>query len=226
MSDTTMDARVRALLQEAAEWRLIGLLFECPTGPWREEIAALARDVDDPLLRSAAALATEEASEGLYHSTFGPGGPAPPREVTYVKAIQLGSLLAELAAFYEAFAYRPATRESPDHVSVESGFVGYLRLKEAYAVTRGDGEHAAVTAEASATFLRDHLSAIAEPLAASLGASGLVYLAETARALADRVGPPPAAAGASPQTGRVLPVIQPLVDDDDMTCEGTGSAGA
>ena len=84
-----MDPRTHALLRQAAEWRLIGLLFECPADAWRDDIVALARDIDDPLLGSAAAYALEEADEGLYHSTFGPGGPAPPREVTYVKAVQL-----------------------------------------------------------------------------------------------------------------------------------------
>jgi hypothetical protein len=214
-----MDARAHALLQQAAEWRLIGLLFECPVGNWRDDITALGHDVEDPQLRSAVAHALDEASEGLYHSTFGPGGPAPPREVTYVKAIQLGSLLAELAAFYAAFAYQPATRESPDHVSVESGFVGYLRLKEAYAVMRGDDEQAGVTAEASATFVRDHLSACAEPLATTLDASGVVYLAEAARALANRVGPP-RVVDEPAEVGRFLPVIQSIDDEDEMTCGG------
>ena len=74
-----MDVRAHALLRQAAEWRLIGLLFECPVGTWRDDIVALARDIDDPLLGSAVAHALEEASEGLYHSTFGPGGPAPAR---------------------------------------------------------------------------------------------------------------------------------------------------
>jgi len=218
-----MDARVHALLTQAAEWRLIGRLFECPAGTWRDDIVALARESHDALLGSAVTHALEEASEGLYHSTFGPGGPAPPREVTYVKAIQLGYLLSELTACYDAFAYQPVTRESPDHVSVEAGFVGYLRLKEAYAVTRGDEEQAAVTADAAATFVREHLSALAEPLAATLDASGVAYLAEAARALANRVGPPPSAAASVP-VGRLLPVIQPLEDEDEIACEGTGGA--
>ena len=218
-----MNGRAHALVKQAAEWRLIGLLFECPAGTWRDDIVALARDVDDPLLGSAVTHALEEASEGLYHSTFGPGGPAPPREVTYVQTVQLGYLLSELTAFYEAFAYRPVTRESPDHVSVEVGFVGYLRLKEAYAMTRGDDDQAAVTAEAAATFMREHLAALAEPLAATLDASGLAYLADAARALANRVGPPPSATVSTPGT-RLLPVIQPLEDEDEIACEGTGGA--
>ena len=53
-----MDARVHALLRQAAEWRLIGLLFECPAGTWRD-------DIGDLLLGSAVTHALEEASEGL-----------------------------------------------------------------------------------------------------------------------------------------------------------------
>lgn len=218
-----MDVQVHALLRQAAEWRLVGLLFECPVGTWRDDIVALARDIDDPLLGSAVAHALEEASEGLYHSTFGPGGPAPPREVTYLQSLQLGYLLSELTAFYDAFAYRPVTKESLDHVSVEAGFVGYLRLKEAYAVTRGDHDQASVTAAAAATFMREHLATLAEPLAATLDASSLAYLAETGRALTNRVGPPPTAT-VPPHGARFLPVIQPLEDEDEIACAGTGSA--
>ena len=219
-----MEPRVETLLRQAAEWRLIGLLFECPVGLWRDDIVALARDTDDPLLGAAVEHALEEASEGLYHSTFGPGGPAPPREVSYLQAVQLGYLLSELTAFYDAFAYRPVTRESPDHVSVEAGFVGYLRLKEAYAVTRGDHDQASVTADAAATFIREPLAALAEPLAATLEASSLAYLADAGRALAKRVGPPPTAATATPDGARVLPVIQPFDDEDEIACAGTGGA--
>jgi len=216
-----MNGRVHALLKQAAEWRLIGLLFECPVGTWRDDIVALARDIDDPLLGAAVAHALEEASEGRYHSTFGPGGPAPPREVSYLDAVQLGYLLAELTAFYDAFAYRPVTRESPDHVSVEAGFVGYLLLKQAYAVMRGDDEQASVTADAEATFRREHLATLAEPLAATLEASNLAYLAEAGRALANRVGPPPSATVSLPHGARFLPVIQPFEDDDEIACAGT-----
>ena len=38
-----MDPRTHALLKQAAEWRLIGLLFECPVGVWRDDIGALVR---------------------------------------------------------------------------------------------------------------------------------------------------------------------------------------
>jgi hypothetical protein len=76
---------------------------------------------------------------------------------------------------------------------------------------------------AAATFLREHLAALAEPLAATLDASSLAYLAEAARALANRVGPPPAATTSVP-AARLLPVIQPLEDEEEIACEGTGGA--
>ena len=218
-----MDTRVHELLKQAAEWRLIGLLFECPVGTWRDDVAALARDIDDPLLGGAARHALDEASEGLYHSTFGPGGPAPPREVSYLQAVQLGYLLSELTAFYDAFAYQPVTKESPDHVSVEAGFIGYLLLKQAYALTRGEDERASVAAEAEATFRRAHLASFAEPLAATLQASGIAYLAEAGRALSTRVGPPPTAT--SPDGARRLRVIQPFEDDDEIACGAIDGAG-
>ena len=220
-----MDARVHALLTQAAEWRLIGLLFECPVGSWRKDLADLARDVRDPRLGAAVAHALEEAAEGLYHSTFGPGGPAPPREASYTQTVQLGYLISELSAFYDAFAYRPVTREPPDHVSVEAGFVGYLRMKEAYAVARADEGQASVAADAAAAFTRDHLAAFAEPLAVTLDASGITYLAEAARALVSRVGPPPQAP-ATPQAPRFLRVIQTGDDQDEMSCDGTGDPPA
>lgn len=177
------------LLREASEWRLIGLLFECPASGWAEEVSALARDSGDSLLRDAAE-AAHEASEGLYHSVFGPGGPASPREVSYRDSPQLGYLMSELASYYDAFAFEPKTPEAPDHVAVEAGFVGYLRFKEAFAVSEGDTEHAAITAEAAGSFVEEHLSRIAGPLAITLAESGVAYLALAAQALLELTGPP------------------------------------
>ena len=188
---TAMDPRVRDLVSEAAEWRLLSLLFDCPEGAWREQVAALAGEVADPELRSCARLAVEQASPGRYHSTFGPGGPAPPREVTYCDALQFGYLMSELRTYYDAFGYQPHTKEAPDHISVETGYVAFLRLKEAFALELGDTDHASVTAEAAARFCKDHLSRIAEPMCARLAESGLGYLAGAGQALFKRVGPVP-----------------------------------
>ncbi len=189
MSDASAatDPRVVELLRESAAWRMIALLFECPSAAWREQIAALAAEVDDPQLRAAAEAALREATEGLYHTVFGPGGPAAPREVSYRRTVDAGAFLADLEAFYTAFAYTAQTPEPPDHVAVEAGFVAYLRFKEAYAVSRGDRPQAEVAADAAKHFLEDHLSLLADPLARALGASEIAYLATASAALARRV---------------------------------------
>lgn len=199
MSNTTEsegpggDSRQGQLLREAADWRLLGLLFECPSANWRHQVEGLASETADAELCAAAQQALQDATELLYHSVFGPGGPAPAREASYRESLQLGYLMSELNAFYEAFAYRPATPEAPDHVSVQIGFIGYLRLKEAFALASSDAGHAAVTAEAAARFIGEHLSVLAEPLATALRNSGVRHLELAGAALLRRVGPHPQA---------------------------------
>ena len=210
-TDTAIDAGVRDLVRDAAEWRLMGRLFECPSNVWHADLASLARELDDASLRAAAKQARTEATEGLFHSVFGPGGPAPPREVSYHDSLELGTLMSALTSCYDAFGYAPATIETPDHVAVEVGFVAYLRLKEAYALTTGDQERAAMTRRAAARFTTDHLSMMAEPLAALLAGSGIEYLAHASVLLAARVGPKP--------KSKRLPVLQADPLDDESGSE-------
>ncbi len=206
-----LGGRELRLAQEAAEWRLISMLFECPRDAWRTQLAALAAEVEDPELKSAAEDALAEAGEGLFHHTFGPGGPAPAREASYHLTLQLGYLMSELQAYYNAFAFAPATTEAPDHVSVETGFIAYLKLKEAYALTCKDKERAATAAESAQRFLEEHLANMAQPLAARLEDSGVSYLAKAGATLSRRVGPPRAAA--SP-----LHILQEAPQDSDLAC--------
>lgn len=189
---TQNEARQNNLLREAAAWRLLGLLLECPNDNWRAQTQALAHEIDDVELQHAAASAQLEASEGLYHSIFGPGGPAPPREVSYRDWTQPGYLLAELSEYYRAFGWQPALLEAPDHVAVEAGFVSYLCLKEAYALACADEEHAAMTAATAQQFITEHLQTLGEPLAKSLEHSGVPYLALAGASLLRRVGLRPA----------------------------------
>lgn len=177
------------LLVDAAEWRLISLLFECPNDRWFEDVAALAGQISDKHLKRAARAAQKEASEGLFHSIFGPGGPAPGREVSYRGWVQPGFLLSEVSSFYNAFSYEPDTREVPDHIAVETGFVAYLKLKELYALENGDAEKACVTADASRNFIDEHVSKYAEKIKKLLVASGIDYLKLASEALFKRVGP-------------------------------------
>jgi nitrate reductase assembly molybdenum cofactor insertion protein NarJ len=203
-----------ARLAEAAGWRLLSLLFDCPGEAWRAQVAALAREVADPELRECAGMALEQASPELYHSTFGPGGPAAPREVSYCDTLQLGYLMSELETYYAAFGYCPACAEAPDHVAVETGFLALLRMKEAFALMSGDTEHTALSAEAAERFVQEHLSRIAPGLAGRLAESGLEYLVGAARVLERRAGAAPSAR---------VPVVAglPVFDvNAEITCGG------
>lgn len=206
-----VDVRSAELLADAAAWRLLGLLFECPSAGWREQIRTLAAEVPSPELRAAAEAALTEASEGRFHSAFGPGGPAPAREASCTRSVELGRLMAELAAFYEAFGYHPATTEPPDHVSVEAGFIGYLRLKEAYALACGDAERATLTAEAARRFLEEHVRVLAGPLALALRSADIRYLRLAADELLRRTGATAKAAAAT------LPILE-----DQFECGADG----
>jgi len=190
MTASSIDGDVKDLLRDVTEWRLIGLLLECPETGWQDQLAELAKEIDDGSLRRAVELARTEANEGLYHTVFGPGGPAPPREVSYRNTVHPGRFLAEIRDAYRAFAFTPRTAEAPDHVATQAGFIAYLRLKEAYARTRGDTEQATVCHSAAERFIEEHLSVMAQPLADLLTTSGFGYLAEVGAAIQHRVGPP------------------------------------
>jgi len=177
-------------LSAAAEWRLTALLLARPRSGWSEEIEALVREVQEPALRAAAA-ATHAASEGAYLRLVGPGGAVSPREVTYRPFEDPGWVLADLKSYYEAFAFRPRAEDPIDHVAVETDFVGYLLLKEAFARARGNTDGALVASEARTRFLACHLAAIAEPFAERLATAGPTHLATAARVLAERAPRPP-----------------------------------
>jgi nitrate reductase assembly molybdenum cofactor insertion protein NarJ len=202
----SLEPSVVDALRDATRWRLLGRLFECPSAEWRADLLALAADVDDPVLTDAATAALAEASEGLYHSVFGPGGPAPPREVSYHDSVELGSVMSSVTGYYRAFGYEPVLLESPDHVAVETGFLAYLRVKQALALVEGDAAHVEVTTAAASTFLTDHMASYAGRLAQILADAPATYLQTASRVLAGWVGPRPGP--------KMLPVIQPEVEDD------------
>ncbi len=202
----TLDPVVVDLLRDAAAWRLLGRLFECPSSAWRDDIAALDRELADDRLHAAVTAALDESSEGLYHSVFGPGGPAPPREVTYYQSLELGSVMSSVTGYYGAFAYTPAISEPPDHIAVEVGFLAYLRTKQAFALLAGDADRATLAAEAVDHFRQDHVAAIAARLAPLLEAAPASYMASAGRILLARAG--------APRGPKQLPVIQPFEDED------------
>jgi hypothetical protein len=196
MTTTTRDVppdECATALATATDWRLLALLFERPHAGWGAEAAALGRAVQDAALAPAAAAAAE-ASAGTYLRLLGPGGGISPREVAYRGREDPGALLADIAAFYRAFAFHPCSEDPPDHVAVEAAFVGYLWLKEAYALACGDAGAAAISATARARFVEAHLRYFAAPLAERLAGAGVEYLAAASRALAERCGPAPTSA--------------------------------
>ena len=210
-TNTILTPQELQLAREAAEWRMISLLFECPSDAWRAQVEALAHELEDPELKSAARDALREASEGLFHHTFGPGGPAPAREASYYQSVELGYMMSEIQAYYTAFGFAPVTAEPVDHVSVETAFVSYLRLKEAYALACENIERATTTAESAACFIEDHVARIAAPLAGYLANSGISYLAQAGAALARRARQK--AVAQSP-----FPILQQEEPDEDVTC--------
>lgn len=201
------------LLAAAAEWRLLALLLSRPREGWHAEIAAVAGDVADAGLR-AAARAAAGATEGAYHSCLGAGGPASPREAAHGGFADPGRVLAEITAYYEAFAFAPRAEEPGDHLAVECDFVSYLFLKEAFALAGRAGDAAQITREARDAFLTGHVACTAHALAARLPFDAPGHLAAAAAALARRVP--------APDTPRPAHSCEDPLDDG---CPAAGACG-
>lgn len=203
-----IDGAVAALIAEAAGWRLLGLLFERPRPMRDAEIEAIAREVADPALRAAAVLSVG-TTEGAYMASLGPGGAVSPREAAYRGREDPAAVLADLAGFYDAFAYSPDAEDPIDHVSVEAGFAGYLKLKEAYALAHGRADAAAAVAGSLDRFVRDHLNAMAGPLARRLERAEVGPLAAAARCLVALAGDRPDLLPILPGDSREEPIACP-----------------
>jgi len=178
----------RRAMAEALDWRLIGLLLERPRSGWIEEAEALATETENTRLRDAVQEA-RGATEGTYLSLFAEGGFVSPRESTWRHREDPGQILADIAGFYEAFAFKPRAEDPVDHIAVEAGFIGYLFLKEARALAHGDEESAEITATARRRFIDAHIGQFAEKWADRVAATGVPHLSTAAQALANnRIG--------------------------------------
>lgn len=186
------DVRFESLIAEAAGWRALSLLYERPRGAWHTELRELAGELTTPALAAAVTRAAEEGTEAHYLAVLGPGGLVSPREIAYRRLGDPGHLLAQLGMLYEGFGYRPSTEEPPDHVSVETGFVGFLRMKQSFALAGGDAENVALVRRAVDMFVSEHLVHLAGGLFDRLEAAGDTYLREGAAQLSHWVGPVPA----------------------------------
>src|SRR5262249_45609390 len=150
--------QTREALQRAADWRLLSLLLERPRPGWQEEIGMFADQVETDI-RPLVTLA-REATEEAYIALFGPGGPVSPREASYGGFADPGAVLADVTAFYEAFHYFPKSENPVDHISVQTGFLGYLSLKEAYALESGNTDALEATRSSLNHFLEAHYATL------------------------------------------------------------------
>jgi len=175
----------REWLQTATGWRLLSLLFQNPTREARRELNQLAAEGPKklaPLAREWAETPRQEAEEE-FQLLFGPGG-VPAVESSYDPNALAGRgpLLADIAGFHEAFAYRPSKRpaEVPDHIAVELDFLSYLAFKTAFALHSGQKEESRVTANAFSRFLEDHLCTWVEAFRERLDRSASPFYARVA----------------------------------------------
>ncbi len=156
MSVASNQNATRELLAQAAAWRLASLLLERPRPGWREEVEKLSSEIIDRDL-TACAEDIDDGTEGAYHRLFGPGGEVSPREVSYCGFEDPGRVMAELASFYDGFSFRPRREEPIDHIAVETGFIAFLFLKEAYARAERNQEAAAIARHARERFMAEHV---------------------------------------------------------------------
>jgi nitrate reductase assembly molybdenum cofactor insertion protein NarJ len=187
MNSALLNCNVRELLSSAAEWHLLGLLFELPTASWKAEVSGLAAEIHSEDLKAAVHAALSEASEGRYHSAIMPTGRVSLREISYRPSMVPGQFISQLSALYAAFAYEPRTSNPPDHLAVQASFLAYLQLKEAYAQMKKDIENAEVSAHAADAFVRDHLSVFEQGLTTAMQLANVTYLTLAGAALENRI---------------------------------------
>lgn len=162
-SETRKNRQARRWLEAASRWRLLSLCFQLPTPDSRRELRRLADSAPTHL----ALLAREWASvppalaAAEFHRVLGAGGiPAVESSYDPNALAGRGPLLADIAGFHEAFAYRPEKppAEVPDHIAVELDFLSYLAFKAAFALHQGRKEEAQIATEAHERFVEQHLA--------------------------------------------------------------------
>ena len=185
-----LDPLARKALQDAHDWRLIGLCLERPRAATRRHVSELAANSDDPLLRRAGENIAS-AEEGDYLALFGPGGVVSPRESGWRRTGDPARSIAAIRAFHAAFDYRGEHEDPIDHLAVLCGFAAWLCFKQAYAIAGDQKEAAEITREALERLVREHIAPCAEPFAARSAELGAEPWLAAAQALVARAGPRP-----------------------------------
>jgi TorA maturation chaperone TorD len=156
------ESEVFTWLQRASAWRYFSLYFRLPTEQTEAELADLAREAPAELheLAEIRRQCTRAEWEQEFHRVLGAGGiPACASSYDDNALAGRGPMLADIAGFYQAFAYRPEPppAEVPDHIAVELDFLAFLAVKIAFALHESQEERALVARQASEKFLAEHV---------------------------------------------------------------------
>ena len=208
------EVEVKAALERAAIYRLLGGAFVSPTPARLEELAlaaataatAVTGRLRDKLARFAIAASEAEpvATANEHVFLFGRQVRCSPYESAYSGLSPFGdktARLADVAGFYAAFGLAPAAAQPDleDHVGAELEFMSALALKEAWALAEGEAGALEVTRAAATKFLTDHLGRWAAAFAAAVEAATPVpFYTAAASLLAAWVDEEIAALGATP----------------------------
>jgi TorA maturation chaperone TorD len=182
---TAADTRVAAALWRSAVYGVLAKVFDRPTSERLQTVRARARtaararevpaDVRAALSRLGSAAAGADAETVATEHAMLFDGPVrcSPYEGAWGPQQMSGKAaeLADVAGFYLAFELSATTwnAELEDHVAAECEFLGALALKEAWALAAGLDEAVAVTRDAGAAFLCDHLGRWGQAFADELG---------------------------------------------------------
>jgi TorA maturation chaperone TorD len=185
-------SEIDAALARAVVCRALAAILGPPSGDAREPLseprtrralpaAAALLDGGAPGPVSEAARRLVAALDGAFPDLdrlrarlFGPTlrGRVCPYETEYGGAhlFQQAQSLADVAGYYLAFGLTPPADggERADHAALEFEFLGFLSLKEAYALERRDAEMVQVSRAALRRFLRDHLGRFGRAFGVSL----------------------------------------------------------
>ena len=215
-AEPSLQSLIDAAMARSFLYRFLAQAYEDPSEEgWARMAAPTCRQTVDSAVRTLAASAPTltnvaaplqsqlqpEAFEAFvtsYLAAFGHAarGRCPLNEIEYgdIKADPLFQphRLADLAAFYRAFALEVAADagERHDHICLELEFMCVLAAKEAYALEQQlDPEDLSICRAAQSRFLREHLGrwtpAFARRLARMAGDSPLGALANFTRAFVE-----------------------------------------
>ncbi len=161
---TAAEQDVLTWLQRASTWRFFSLYFRLPTEETEAELLSLAAAPEaSAVLRQLAEMRQEltlAERQQEFHRVLGAGGiPACASSYDDNALAGRGPMLADIAGFYQAFAYRPEKppAEVPDHLAVELDFLAFLAMKVAFAMHESHHENAAIAQQAYEKFLTEHV---------------------------------------------------------------------